>query len=99
MFGKKVKDTVLRTPKYIQVRSMYGTAYHFIPGDATLSTPTLCGYDSWVETNTVMEATSQDIIDGTPYQHVGWHWCPTCASILTGLPEDFFHITRIEVNR
>lgn len=81
-------------PGHIQVRSMYGTAYHFVPANAELSDAALCGYESWVYPNTVMDASPQDIIDAVPYQHAGWNWCVNCASILTGLPEDFFYVSR-----
>lgn len=94
MFKPKTQS-IPTSPKYVQVRSMYGSAYHVrenIPGYG----PTLCGYANWTPTNTTLEARADEMLESARYQHDGWYWCPTCGSVLTGMSEDFFVTTRKE---
>ena len=98
MFGIKKKaarelDQEL-TPEHIQVRSYYGMAIHIKQGGPKTVIPALCGYDNWVETNTVIPVTAEDVNASVEQQHGGWFWCKDCAAALTGLSADSFPVTR-----
>lgn len=84
MFGKKARNDLNSQPEYIQIRSMYGVSFHIRRGDEPRGNA-LCGYSTWVETNTVMGITAEEIRKTLDRQHAGWRWCSLCASSMTGI--------------
>jgi hypothetical protein len=83
---KKAVDT---PPRYIEVRSYSGPAFHILDQGMNPAR-VLCGYENWVPTNTTQVVSIEKIVDSIPNQHENWWWCPTCANILTGRPmKDF----------
>lgn len=101
---RRKKGNVVTISEFIEVRSYYGAGIHILSAEVDEETvydlnrndipagrrATLCGYTSWVPTNTVIPVTSSLVLDTKNCQHAGWFWCPTCASIITNQPaEDF----------
>lgn len=99
MFSKKTRhDSDTKThPEYIQVRSMYGVSFHIRRGDEPRG-DALCGYSNWVETNSVMGVTAEEVRETLDQQHAGWRWCSLCASSMTGIASDLIRQRGISVS-
>lgn len=87
-FSKRTKLDPVPTPTHIEVRSYYSQAMHILKvGDEN----PICGYSNWLPTNTEISVVASSVINTIENQHEGWFWCRSCASILTGLPEETFN--------
>lgn len=87
LFNRKTKTTAAApsAPALIEVRSAYGVSSHIVDttvGTDLLSTPALCGYTGWVETNTTIAVTAESVRRSLPNQHNGWRWCTKCVTVV-----------------
>lgn len=105
MFGvfsrKKNKNkTDVNDLVYIQVRSANTGAFHIVDkyelelAENSSAVDAMCGYNSWVHTNSPLNGDSDTIRSSIDTQHANWWWCPSCASIITGLPKEVFITAR-----
>lgn len=88
LFRKRQKTALtIPTREFIQVRSYYSQAIHILK---TGEENALCDYSNWLPTNTEISLDANSVVNTIENQHEGWFWCRTCASELTGLPEEAF---------
>lgn len=86
-FSKRQKPKPAPVPTHIEVRSYYSQAIHILK---TGEENALCDYSNWLPTNTEISLDANSVVNTIENQHEGWFWCRTCASELTGLPEEAF---------
>lgn len=87
IFKRKTKAVEAAEPRFVEVRSAYGIAFHIVeqvPDADFFSLPALCGYKGWVQTNTTQVVTAETVQAALPKQHSNWKYCETCVAAILG---------------